>query len=254
MPLISSASFSLLIANVMGEHRAVAPGNAKLGFLTIGQSPRVDVMRDIGGYLEGIEVVEAGALDGMTRSYIEANLAPKAGETPLVTRMRDGSEVMVSEERLLPLLQEKIKLLEGKGVEAIVILCSGSFPEFESNVPVIYPDELLKNFVMPLLRKGDSLGVIAPLREQRKYIEEKWAGAVDRVALEFVSPYTGREEEYVAACERLAGSGVKAIVLDCIGYSSEVKSLVRRLTKLPVISIRTALAAYLRELFSNSHR
>jgi len=101
-----------------------------VGFLTIGQSPRTDVLSDIQEYLKGLEIVEAGALDGLTREYIETNLAPRAGETLLVTRMRDGSEVIIAEERILPLMQERVRWLEEQGVEVIAVLCSGSFPEF----------------------------------------------------------------------------------------------------------------------------
>ncbi len=223
---------------------------ARIGFLTIGQSPRTDVLDDIQEYLRGLKIVEAGALDGLTREYIEANLAPRAGETLLVTRMRDGSEVIVAEERILPLMQERVRWLEEQGVEAIAVLCSGSFPEFENRVPVIYPDRLLKSFVTPLLSKEDVVGVIAPAPEQRSYIEEKWLEAVDEVALEFVSPYTGKQEEYVEACRRLAEKKVKLVVLDCIGYSSQVKRLVREIARKPVIATRTVLAAYLKELFT----
>lgn len=221
----------------------------KIGFLTIGQSPRVDVTSDIKDYLKGLKIVEAGALDDYSREYIEERLAPEENEVPLITRMRDGSSIRISEEKIIPLLQEKISLLEEKGVEAIAILCSGTFPEFKSRVPIIYPDLVLKSYVAPLISENDILGVIAPLPEQEKYIKEKWLESVGRVAIEFASPYSSTKEHYITCCKSLLSKNVKAVVLDCIGYSSSIKRLVREITELPVISTRTSLANYLRELY-----
>jgi len=221
----------------------------KIGFLTIGQSPRVDVTNDIKSYLSGVEIVEAGALDDYSREYIERELAPMEGETPLITRMRDGSSVKISEEKSIPLLQKKISLLEEKNVRVIAILCSGSFPKFKSRVPIIYPDLVLKSYVAPLISEDDTLGVIAPLPEQEEYIREKWLEVVRKVVIEFTSPYSSTKEQYIKCCRNLLSKDIKMVVLDCIGYSSDVKRLVREITRLPVISTRTSLANYLKELY-----
>ncbi len=223
--------------------------NIRIGFLTIGQSPRIDVMDDIRPLLVGIEIIEAGALDDFDKDYITSNLSPESGETPLVTRLRDGSQVIISEEKILPLLQDKIYLLEKRNVKAIVILCSGRFPEFKSKTPIIYPDRILEAFVMPILNKDDVLGIIAPLPEQHNYIMNKWSRVTSNIAIEYVSPYTGSIDDYISCCKRLIEKNTKLIVLDCIGYSFSIKELVRSETNLPVISTRSALASYLRELY-----
>src|SRR3989442_131023 len=64
-----------------------------VGLVTIGQSPRSDVVPEMAALIgPGIEVREAGALDGLKRSEIEP-LAPTGDDEILVTRPQDGSAV-----------------------------------------------------------------------------------------------------------------------------------------------------------------
>ncbi|HCA41385.1 MAG TPA: AroM protein, partial [Aminobacterium sp.] len=68
-----------------------------LGTVTIGQAPRTDIIPDIMPILgENVEVVESGALDGLTKDEV-AEMAPKKDDYVLVTRMQDGSSVTVAE-------------------------------------------------------------------------------------------------------------------------------------------------------------
>ena len=61
----------------------------------MGQAPRSDVVPDMAAILGGdVEIVEAGALDGLTREQI-APLAPEGDDEILVTRLADGSSVFV---------------------------------------------------------------------------------------------------------------------------------------------------------------
>ena len=49
----------------------------KVGLITVGQSPRSDVVPDMAAILGGdVEILEAGALDGLSREQI-APLAPE---------------------------------------------------------------------------------------------------------------------------------------------------------------------------------
>ena len=92
---------------------------AKIGMITIGQSPRDDVVPDIKRFLgPGIEVLEAGALDGLSIEDVE-NMSPKNGDYMLVTRMRDGAQVTIGKSHILSRMQECIDdakaLIEEKG-------------------------------------------------------------------------------------------------------------------------------------------
>ena len=100
----------------------------RIGLITIGQSPRSDVVPDMAAVLGGdVEIVEAGALDGQSRERIAA-LGPEGDDEILVTRLADGSSVFVGKSRVIPLVEARIAQLEDRGVALNVLLCTGAFP------------------------------------------------------------------------------------------------------------------------------
>src|SRR4051794_7942617 len=101
----------------------------KLGMITIGQAPRTDVAPIIEKYLDGrAELVQVGVLDGMTKEYIEQNLYPEADDYVLTSRLVTNESVVMSREKIKPILQEKIDHLEDIGIKQILLLCTGVFP------------------------------------------------------------------------------------------------------------------------------
>lgn len=114
----------------------------KLGVITIGQSPRSDVVPEIIPYLgDNVEVIEAGALDGLTYEEIQ-EFAPREGDYILVSTLRDGRSVRFAERYILPRLQDCIDKLEAEGADIILFICTGVFPNiFKSTKPIIYPQK-----------------------------------------------------------------------------------------------------------------
>jgi protein AroM len=67
----------------------------RVAFVTIGQSPRDDVVPAMLAEIHApIDVSQYGALDDMTDAEI-ASIAPHLGEERLVSRLRDGREVQL---------------------------------------------------------------------------------------------------------------------------------------------------------------
>ncbi|KUK17175.1 AroM family protein [Thermococcus sibiricus] len=214
----------------------------KVGFITIGQSPRVDVVPEIKPYLWDVEIIECGALDGLTLEEIK-ELAPKEGEYVLVSRLRDGTQVRLSREKIVKRLQECIKKLETE-VDIIGVLCTGEFPELTSKKPLVEPSLLLLKTVEAL--GVSKLGVIVPDPDQIEMTKRKWSGIADTIKVQSVSPYLGGEEELVKAAQELGDCDL--IVLDCIGYGLNAKRLVKNVTKKPVVLPRTLMARVIGEL------
>src|SRR5881628_309209 len=112
------------------------PLGSVVGLVTIGQSPRSDVVPEMAALIgPGIEVREAGALDGLKRSEIEA-LAPTGHDEILVTRLQDGSAVFVGEEKIVGLVEQRIAALERGGATLTALLCTGAFPRLRATRPV----------------------------------------------------------------------------------------------------------------------
>ncbi len=104
----------------------------KIGMLTIGQSPRDDILPGLKEILgKNVEIVEAGALDGKTMEDVK-KIPLRVEDYILVSRMRDGTEIKITKKYILPLMQEKLDLLESQGIRLTVVMCTGNFPQFRS--------------------------------------------------------------------------------------------------------------------------
>ena len=226
----------------------------KIGFLTIGQSPRVDVLADLSSMLEDeFEVVEAGALDTLSRKEI-SELAPRRGETLYVSRLRNGKMVELSKERIIPLLNERIAFLEGLGVKCIGLLCSGVFHKLSSKVPLIRPEPSMRGIVESVLDEGSVLGIIMPSSHQIALGKKKWSTLSCRdIIIDSVSPYSG---DKISNIRRLAlkfmSLNVNLVVMDCIGFSMNDMAAFKTIYNVPVVLARSALAMTIKTLYGKS--
>src|SRR5262249_56553990 len=89
-----------------------------------------------------VEIVEAGALDGLGPEQI-APLAPEGDDEILVTRLADGSAVFVGKTKMIPRVEARIAELEDRGVALNVLLCTGAFPALAARRPFLEPQQLL---------------------------------------------------------------------------------------------------------------
>jgi protein AroM len=218
-----------------------------LGFVTIGQSPRDDSVPEMETLLgHGTRVVQAGALDGLTRAEIDA-LAPRAGDEdggaaagdPLITRLRDGASVIVAKQAILGRLQRCLDRLDPE-IDAAVLLCTGVFPRFRSSHPVLEPDRILYAGAEAVF-DGGRLGVLIPIEAQRGAMAARWRPIDPGVAIAVASPYAGTAP-LVAAAEALKRAGASLIAMSCMGYTRAMKALVRDVTGVPAL-LPTSLVA-----------
>jgi protein AroM len=217
-----------------------------LGFLTIGQSPRTDVTSDLPQSLRSLKIIEAGALDNLTTQQIDS-LAPTTNQTVYVSRLRNGSEVKIAKERLIPLLNEQIRLLQRTDADTIVLLCSGKF-QLEYRSRLIFPSALLEHAVQAVHDKRERLGVLVPEKTQVHDAEDQWSAVANDVKAISFSPYTGSTELLSAASKALSDRNL--IVLDCFGYTDQHRKTVRTVSGKPAISAKSITFRFLEELFT----
>lgn len=219
----------------------------KVGTLTIGQSPRIDVIPQIRNVLgPGIEILEKGALDGLSLEEVR-EFHPQPGDYTLVTRMTDGTEVKVAEERIMERMRRCIGEFQTEPVEIIILLCTGEFPEIESGKIVLRPDRIMLNVVRSMLASG-KLGVIVPSPEQIPSLGARWEKMHLEVVADAVSPYTGSDEELREKASKLRASDVDLVVMDCIGFNRETRALFRKITEKPVLLPTTLVARIAAEM------
>jgi len=218
----------------------------QVALLTIGQAPRDDVVPDVTAVLgPGFGILQAGALDGLGRREIEARYGPGPDGGHLVTRLRDGSEVVIGKSKIVDRLQGCIDRLEDEA-QVFVVLCTGTFPRFRTRRPVLEPDCVLLAAVQATWN-GGPLGILIPIEEQRAATVEHWRRVTPDLAIAVASPYQGRDR-LVQAAQRLSASGATMVVMNCMGFTGAMKHIVREVAGAPVLLPATLIGRFLAEV------
>ena len=163
----------------------------RVAFVTIGQSPRPDMVPEILAETRTpITVTERGALDGMSRAEVDA-IAPRAGEERLVSRLADGTEVILGKPAIEARLGRCSRHWTKERFDLIVLLCTGHFGRFRVRTPFLEPQQAVDHFVLGLTYGVERLGILLPNRQQ---IEE-FHGIADRsMGFAYASPYRAGNE------------------------------------------------------------
>lgn len=221
----------------------------KLGTITVGQSPRNDVIPEMMEFLGDVDILQAGALDGLSYNEI-LNLDVKDDDYILVSILRDGRSVKFAERHILHRLQGCIEKLENDGADAILFICTGVFPDvFKSTKPLLYPQKII-HCVIPHLIGNGKLAVVVPHEDQVNQSINKWQEVGMDVDVVSGSPYS-KTDEISDVIAKLNKSDAQVVMMDCIGYTSEMKKRVVEGTGKSLILARTFVSRVLGELLNS---
>ena len=214
------------------------------GFMTIGRSPRADIISDVQIRLRAsVSILEHGALDRIPDQDL-ASLAPVDNDDALIASLGNGQEAIVSKAKIAGLLQKEIERLEQE-VDAFFILCTGPFPSFNSTRKV----EQIGSLLFDAVRLGgvpDRLGVMMPIAEQEQLNRRLWTGYAGAINTAVASPYGGLEAVTQASVQ-LQEAGADLIVMSCMGYSETMRQAVQDAVAVPTIGPGQVLADYLND-------
>jgi protein AroM len=226
-----------------------------VGLVTIGQSPRPDLIEEYERALPGARLVQAGALDDLSEAEILA-FAPGEGDDVLVSRLRTGREVRLARRHLDPRLQSCLDQLS-RDTDLSILLCTGEFPAMRPRGMVLMPQRVLHHVVAAAVDglwnpdRGEArLGVLIPDPAQRASAESRWGG-LGRVTTAAASPYRGTET-LEGAGQILRAAGVGLVVMDCIGYTRPMRQMIARITGVPAILASAAVAMMAREILEGA--
>ena len=221
-----------------------------IGFATIAEAPRDDVVPDIERMLPGdVRIVERGNLNGLMPDEIAA-LAPEAGEVGIVARLKSGGETLLSHQKILPRMQKLVdELVQDEGADLVVVLCGADWSDIRCPVPLVNPGRLFPA-VVSALAYGRRLGVIKPSAGQVEKERERYQGLGIEAVVTSASPYVGEERLELArqAAERLRGAGCDLIWMTCIGMDEPMREIVADVTGKPVILARSIIGRVTAEL------
>ena len=141
---------------------------------------------------------------------------------------------------ILPLLGEEVELIQAGGLDGL------TREEIQAFAPG--PDDYV---LISRLQDGSSVifAVIPPTPQQVAQSEAKWKEYVSEIIAIPASPY-GSAEELDRAAQKVAELDVDLAVMDCIGYSAEMKARFREHSGKSVMLSRTLAARALMELLA----
>jgi protein AroM len=212
--------------------------------VTIGQSPRDDVVPEMAQLAPEARWIEAGALDDLDDRAIAA-LGPGPGDFPLVTRLRDGRATVVGEHAVTPRMQDAIRRVEAE-TDLVVVLCTGEFA-VDSRRPLLCPGRVLASTVAAV-HGGRPITVLTPLEDQIPGQRLRWRERGADASIVCASPYGPADFQTLGARSRDGGAAL--IVMDCLGYTLAMKAEVARASGLPTLLARSIVARVAAELLA----
>jgi protein AroM len=221
-----------------------------VGFVTIGQAPRADIMEEFERALPGVRLLQRGALDDLSDGEIAA-LAPADGDEVLVSRLRSGRQIRLAHRHIDLRVQACLDRFAAEGVDLVVLLCTGEFPRLAFRSVLLRPHGVLPH-VVAAVREGlpatadVRLGVMVPDEAQIAPAATRW-GARAAVTAVAASPY-GDPRAIAGAAGALGRAGAALVVMDCIGYTREMQQTVTREAGVPAVFATGAVALVVREL------
>lgn len=219
------------------------PAKPRLAFVTIGESPRDDLVPELlSGIGFAVEAHEFGALDGLSDAEVAA-MAPRAGETAFATRRRNGSEVAVAKERVEERLEAILKDIDGKGFDAVVVLCTGTHLAPLSNTLMIEAQRVVDAMVEAIGASARNLGVLLPLERQVTEFPARHVFSVTP-RLAAASPYAG--DDMTSKARALAGCDL--VVMHCMGYTEAMRKQVLEAVDAPVLLSRRIVSDAIRQI------
>lgn len=222
----------------------------RIGFATIAQSPRDDVVPAMRKYLpEDIMVSEAGCLDGLTRVEIDA-LSPSEGEVGIVALLQEGGSTLLSHKKIMPRMQDCVdSLINEEDVDLVVILCGADWTDVKASKLVINPGRLFPG-VIGALAQDRRLGIIKPSAGQVEQERDRYRKMGIDAVVTSASPYEGnaRLKHAQTAAEQIRDAECDLIWMTCIGMDSAMRDVVADVTGKPIVLAHALLARITTEL------
>ena len=221
---------------------AVPAVNRRIAFVTLGQSPRTDLVPEILSNLDNpVESLEFGLLDDVDAKGLRA-AAPRSGENAFLTQLRDGRHVELSVEWTHERFREVYELIKLRGTDLVVLMSASCGQDFHPDGATLQSDHVVERTIDALSNAGLHLGIVVPLAGLLRD-PQPLGGPWGRACVQAAQP--GDFDALARAVSEMVDCDI--VVLHSMGYSNADRDEVRRLTQKPVIMNRRLVASAIKD-------
>lgn len=219
-----------------------------LATLTLGHAARSDLHPLLLEHLPEEQIAHVGLLDGMTAEDIARDYRAVENEKVVMTRLDDGTHVVLSAEKVEVALQNQIRELERQGFETILMLCSGQYSNlFTERATLLEPYRILPPLV-DAITDGHQVGIVVAREEYIAEQARKWKKLAQKPHFAVASPWHTNDDDLIDAALWLQEQGADVVVLDCLGYHQRHRDFLQKLLGIPVLLSNVLIAKLAAEL------
>lgn len=222
--------------------------SSTMAILTVGVVPVQTILPLLIEHISEQQITHFSLLGKMDPQDVLTDYNVDPGETPLPTRLCDGSIAMVSREKVERDLQSVIEVMDNQGYDVILLMSTADIRGLNArNAILIEPQRIIPPLVASIV-DGHQVGVIVPIPELMEPQQRKWSVLEKTPFYTLAHPYEATEYQLVSAGKELIEQGADVLMLDCLGFHQWHRDLLQKSLDVPVLLSNVLVARLASEL------
>jgi protein AroM len=222
--------------------------SSTMAILTVGVVPVQTILPLLTEHISEQQITHFSLLGKMDPQDVLTDYKVDPGETPLPTRLCDGSIAMVSREKVERDLQSVIEVMDNQGYDVILLMSTADIRGLNArNAILIEPQRIIPPLVASIV-DGHQVGVIVPIPELMEPQQRKWSVLEKTPFYTLAHPYEATEYQLVSAGKELIEQGADVLMLDCLGFHQWHRDLLQKSLDVPVLLSNVLVARLASEL------
>lgn len=222
--------------------------SSTMAILTVGVVPVQTILPLLTEHISEQQITHFSLLGKMDPQDVLTDYKVDPGETPLPTRLCDGSIAMVSREKVERDLQSVIEVMDNQGYDVILLMSTADIRGLNArNAILIEPQRIIPPLVASIV-DGHQVGVIVPIPELMEPQQRKWSVLEKTPFYTLAHPYEATEYQLVSAGKELIEQGADVLMLDCLGFHQWHRDLLQKSLDVLVLLSNVLVARLASEL------